>query len=349
MTDQASGVDSTGDEATEIATLIDTQALDLWLQSQKLKNIEPLKVSKLKGGASNEMFVLSFESNGINTEWILRRSSGIAWEKAEKGLQREYRLLKALTHSDIPTPAAIALCTDKTAMGSIFYIMEKINGFTPAMQIPKAFTADASLIKATAYAGLDALAKLHQIDWRAVGLEDYGKPDDFHQRQVGRWTSQLDSYVENYGGRELPALKKIGEWLQQNLPSNWTPTIMHGDYHPLNIMMGPELPPRIVAIVDWETSTIGDPFLDLVGFLDIWYDANAGIDWPSYDEMVAYYLSLVDYQAENFVYYQLLYYFRQSVLLEGIYQRSLVDKTRDNQDAIGEHVLRMIDRAEKLL
>lgn len=325
--------------------LIDTPSLDRWLQSRGHKTIEPLSVTKLKGGASNEMFILSFDVDNKTKELVLRRPAGVAWEKAEKVIQREYRLLEALTHQDVPTPAAIDICTDKNVLGSLFYLMEKIEGFVPAMGIQEPFIANESVRRQTAFAGLEALAKLHSVNWVKAGLEDYGKPNDFHQRQVGRWTSQLDSY----GGRDLPALKSIGEWLQKNLPAHWTPTIMHGDYHPLNLLLEHELPPKVVAIVDWETSTIGDPFLDVVGYLDIWYDANADIEWPSYDEMVQHYLSLVTYQPENFTYYQLLYYFRQSVLLEGIYQRSLIDETRDNQDAIGDHVLRMIGRAEALL
>ena len=323
--------------------LLDVGRLDAWMLGQGLKAAGTIDIEKLAVGRSNEMFVLRFtDASGEAAEAVLRRPAGVAWEKAANSLRREYQLMSALAGRGVPVPAAIAICENEDVLGALFYLMKKVDGFIPAMgAIPASFTGDEALVRQTAFAGLDAIAAIHSVDWKAVGLAGYGKPDNFHERQVGRWTAQLESY----GGRELPGLKRIGDWLQQNLPSRWTPTIMHGDYHPLNLLMSNELPPAIAAIVDWETSTIGDPFLDLVGYLDIWYDANGGIDWPDYDEMVDYYLSRVDFEPENMDYYRLLYSFRQSVLLEGIYQRSLSDDTREDMVEMAEHVDRLIAKA----
>ena len=326
--------------------LLNIESLDNWLQQQGIKGDGDIAVERLAVGRSNEMYILSYDHDGQRCDLVLRRPAAVAWEKAEKVLRREYQLLNALSSQSVAVPEVVAICDDTSVIGVMFYLMKKVEGFVPAMgAIPAGFTDSDERIKQTAYAGLEAIAKIHSVDWRATGLGDFGKPDEFHQRQVGRWTAQLDSY----GGRELPGLVSIGQWLQQHLPRHWTPTIMHGDYHPLNLLMAEHLPPTISAIVDWETSTIGDPFLDLVGFLDIWYDANAGIDWPDYDTMVAQYLRLVDFEPENMTYYRLLYYFRQSVLLEGIYQRSLQDTTREPMQEMASHVDRMIERAQNLL
>ena len=329
------------------SNLLDIEKLDRWLVGERLKPAGELKIEQLTAGRSNEMFVLEFDNaDGNSVQWVLRRPSGVAWEKAEKVLRREFTLLNALSPLDVATPKTIVQCEDKSVIGAVFYLMEKVEGFIPAMGgFPDAFKATTELQRQCGLAGIEAIAAIHRVDWRAAGLADYGKPEGFHERQVGRWTAQYESY----GGRELPGLARIGEWLQNNLPVQWAPTIMHGDYHALNILMAPELPPRISAIVDWETSTIGDPFLDVVGFLDIWYDANSDIESPDYDAMVAHYLSLVDFAPENFTYYRLLFYFRQSVLLEGIYQRSLQDDTREDRVEMAEHVDRLIQRAEALL
>lgn len=334
-------------DSKNFAELLDVKQLEKWLIENQFKGEGDLSVERLAAGRSNEMFVLSYLNRaGQKQDVVLRRPAGVAWEKAEKGLRREFQLLKALQLQDVLVPEVLALCEDKNVIGALFYLMEKVDGFIPAMgSIPETHLASKALIKQTAFAGLEAIAKIHRVDWRAIGLGDFGKPDGYHERQVERWTSQLESY----GGRELSGLVNIGDWLQKHLPSHWTPTIMHGDYHALNLLMSPNLPPTIAAVVDWETSTIGDPFLDIVGYLDIWYDANPGIDWPDYDAMVAHYLSLVDFAPENMTYYRLLYYFRQSVLLEGIYQRSLKDPTRENMEEMGQHVDRMILRAEVIL
>ncbi|MEM8496567.1 MAG: phosphotransferase family protein [Pseudomonadota bacterium] len=321
--------------------LIDKDKLDAWLVSTGLKTGDDLKVHPLKGGRSNEMFVLGFD----NHECVLRRPSGVAWEKAEKGLEREYRIQETLKDTEVPCPTPLAICRDQSVLGTTFYIMEKVDGFNPAMTFPDAFMADDDVKVQTAVAGLNAIASLHSVDWQACGLTDFGRPADFHHRQVSRWSKQLKSYA----GRDLPELVEVGSWIGSNIPDNWRPTIMHGDYHPLNVLMANQLPPRISAIVDWETCTIGDPFLDVVGYLDVWNDANGALGFPDGDYLLDCYLSQVDFEPDNYRYYQALYYFRQAVLLEGIYQRSLLDDSRETQYGVGDHVDRLVERASKVI
>ena len=328
-------------------SLLDAQQLDRWLVQLGLKPSGSLAIESLLAGRSNEMFILRFDDrDGVPCEWVLRRPAGVSWEKSEQVLQREYRLLNILSPLDVPTPRIICFCEDRSVIGVMFYVMEHVAGFTPASgSLPAQFKSSVDLQHACARAGLEAVAQLHRIDWQAEGLGCYGNPDNFHERQVGRWLSQY----EGYQGRPLPGLSTMGRWLEANLPARWHPTIMHGDYHPLNVLMAPDLPPRVAAIVDWETSTIGDPFLDLVGYLDIWYDVNHDMSTPDYDAMVDHYLTLVDFAPENLTYYRVLYYFRQSVLLEGIYQRSMSDGTREPMTQVGDHVDRMIQRAQTLI
>ena len=208
------------------------------------------------------------------------------------------------------------------------------------------------------------IGELHKVDWQAVGLSGFGKPEGLHERQVGRWSGQLASY----GGREIPGMAETGKWLEANIPKVWSPTIMHADYHMFNVLIAPLPPARVVAIVDWETATIGDPFLDFIGFCEAWHSMRAEGGWPSYQEMMERYLQRRNLPAGNSgdsaeslrsdapepspadqQYYAVLYNFRLAVLLEGIYQRSLQDPTREDQHGIGERALFNANRCSAII
>ena len=192
---------------------------------------------------------------------------------------------------------------------------------------------------------VEALARLHEVDWRAVGLGDLGHPEGFHERQVERWCRQLDSYQ----GRELPGIVAVTVWLEANLPARFEPTIMHGDFHMLNALIAVDPPGRVVAMIDWETATIGDPLLDLAGFCEIWCSvANDG--WPNREALIERYRSVRSLDSlADLRYYDVLYNFRLSVLIEGIYQRSLKNPTVPDQDAMGEMALANLARALDLV
>ncbi|MGH3636707.1 MAG: phosphotransferase family protein, partial [Mycobacterium sp.] len=176
------------------------------------------------------------------------------------------------------------------------------------------------------------------------GLGDLGRPNGFHERQVQRWSSQLSSYQ----GRELPGIDEVMIWLQGHLPGSFIPTIMHGDFHMTNVLIARDRPGRVLAILDWETTTIGDPLLDLAGFCEIWCSV-AGDGFPGRDALVERYATVRDLaDLDDLDYYNVLYNFRMAVLLEGIYQRSLVDLSRPAQELVGERALFNLRRAVEL-
>jgi aminoglycoside phosphotransferase (APT) family kinase protein len=257
-------------------------------------------------------------------------------------MRREYRFLRALGGTNVPHPTVIALCDDHDVLGCTFFLMDDVSGVHPdTMSIGRPDDEAAEI----AFALVDALAALHEVDWREAGLADLGHPDDFHERQVARWTRQLASYE----GRALDGVHDICAWLDANRPASFEPVIMHADYHAKNTLMAPDLPARVVAIFDWETATIGDPLLDLGGFCEVVL-AHGAPNWPSTDALIERYRaarSLRD--VPDLRYYAVLYNFRLGVLLEGVYQRSLRDPTRPNQDAIGDVVVRTIARAAALV
>lgn len=324
------------------AILVDPERLGRWLDDRGLAPGAPLQVEPLAGGASNAMFVVRRGPY----EWVLRRPAKVAIARADEGMQREYRMLAALAGTEVPHPRVTALCDDPDVLGRAFYLMARVDGFNPMPNaLPHVFANPARRADITD-AMVDALADLHEVDWRGAGLGDLDRTEGFHDRQVARWTSQLESY----GGRELPGTDRIGSWLDAHRPTAIDGAIMHGDYHMMNVLIAPALPVRVAAILDWETATIGDPLLDLAGFCEIWTPNTPPVDgWPDRASIVDRYAARRGTSVPDLGYHSVLYNFRMTVLLEGIYQRSLHDDTRPAMNAVGEQALRFLSRATELV
>jgi len=316
--------------------LVNVGALGRWMDSRSLSPGEVLTISPIRAGTSNAMYLL--ERGG--KRYVLRRPARVAVQRAEEGLAREFRILTALGGSAVPHPAAVALCEDQSVLGSTFLLMSHVAGFNPMPPLSPAINTPAAR-EQIAFDMVDALAAIHKFDWRGRGLADLGRPDGFHERQVTRWTTQLASYE----GREMPGIDRVASWLEQQLPSHFEPSLMHGDFHMFNLLVSDEAPYRVAAVVDWETATIGDPLLDLAGFCEIWCPI-AGADWPDRSALQARYCEArgIDDPGE-LRYYNALYNFRMAVLLEGIHQRSLRDSTRPDMVEMGDRAMVNLDRA----
>lgn len=312
------------------ADLLDPARLGAWLDGLGLAAGAPITYSALSGGRSHAMFAVRRGAYA----WVLRRPAGVAAERAEDGLRRECRILSALGGTGVPHPRGVAFCADRGVLGAAFYLMDRVDGYAP---LPGAVPADVPA-REVGLAMVDALADLHAVGPSEVGLADLGRPDGFHERQVARWMRQLAGYP---GGDGLPGVERVTAWLEANLPGPFRPVLMHGDYHFGNVLVAPELPVRVAAIVDWETATIGDPLLDLAAFLRIWFESgpHAGSDR---DEMVARYAARSGREVPDLTYYYTLSRFRLAVLLEGIHQRSLLDPTREPQREMGVYARRLI-------
>lgn len=319
--------------------LIDDRRLRIWLDGEGLEAGEPLRIEPLSGGASNAMFVVSRGSS----QWVLRRPQKVAIDRANQGMAREYGILTALRSTNVPHPKVVALCDNQDVLGCTFYLMEKVEGVSP-FPLP-ADLNDARVRADVAFSVVDALAALHEVNWREAGLAGLGHPEQFHERQVERWSSQLASY----NGREMPDFENVAMWINDHVPSHFEASIMHGDYHMFNILISPDPPGQVVAILDWETATIGDPLLDLAGLVEIWCSLCTE-GWPSRQEMVDRYHEVrILPMVEDLTYYEVLYNFRLTVLLEGIYQRSIRDPDRNRQDGIGERAMFNLRRAVELV
>ena len=319
--------------------LVDASRLARWLDSQGIEAGQPIAVAPLPGGTSNAMFLVERGAS----RWVLRRPTKVALERSSEGMRREFRILAALDGTEVPHPAVVALCEDHDILGCTFFLMQHIEGVTP---IPPPCALDDDEHRAQiAFAMIEALARLHNVDWRAIGLGELGRPEGFHERQVDRWSRQLASYQ----GRNLPGIDRVTTWLAVNRPTQFEPTLMHGDFHMRNALIADDPPGRVVAMLDWETATIGDPLLDLAGFCEVWCPV-ARDGWPTRQALVERYRVARELDAvADLAYYQVLYHFRLAVLVEGIYQRSLRDSTRPSEHEMGRRVLRNVARALELV
>jgi aminoglycoside phosphotransferase (APT) family kinase protein len=324
--------------STVSAQLVDEERLGAWLDREGIEVAQPISIAPLSGGTSNAMFLVERGAG----RWVLRRPAKVAIERANEGMRREYRILAALDGTNVPHPGVVALCEDHDVLGCTFFLMQHVEGVNP---FPPPPALDDERHRAEiAFSMVDALARLHDVDWRSAGLGDLGRPDGFHERQVARWSRQLASY----GGRELPGIDQVMAWLERNRPSGFEPSIMHGDFHMRNALIAVDPPGRVVAMLDWETATIGDPRFDLAGFCEVWCPV-ADDGWPARPALVERYRVARGLETiGDLTYYEVLYQFRIAILVEGIYQRSLRDPTRPDEHQMGERVLHSVARAVEL-
>lgn len=231
---------------------IDMDALARYLAAHINGFEGPFTLDKFEGGQSNPTYRLSAASG----DYVLRsRPIGDLLASAH-AIDREYRLLTAVAGQGAPTPKALHYCDDTTVIGSAFYVMEYVPGrvLTDPL-LPGLAPAE----RAQVYDSMnDALARIHRLDWAAVGLADYGRPENYMARQIARWSRQYEASPAG----NMPAMQNLKDWLIANTPEDEPATIAHGDYRLGNLILHPT-EPRVVAILDWELSTLGAPMSDL--------------------------------------------------------------------------------------
>jgi aminoglycoside phosphotransferase (APT) family kinase protein len=326
-----------------------------WMSQQGLGD-GPLKnVSTISGGTQNIM--LRFTRSG--RPYVLRRGPKHLRPRSNTVIMRETQVLAALAGTDVPHPHLIARCDDPGVLGdAVFYLMEPIDGFNAGQELPQLHAADPAVRFEMGLSMADALAKLGAVDHAAVGLSDYGKPDGFLERQVPRWLSELESYVEfeNYSGPDIPGVDDVAKWLEQGRPAKWMPGIMHGDYHAANVMFS-RTGPEVVAIVDWEMSTIGDPLLDLGWLLATWGQSAAfggtlfekgGL--AATGDLVEQYARNTTRDLSNVTWYTVLACFKLGIVLEGTLARASAGKApKEVGDLLHEATVRLFEQALTLI
>ena len=323
---------SSGTEHVD-ASAVDFVALGEWMDGQGLPSGRIEGVTPVGGGTQNVM--LRFQRG--TAEYVLRRGPLHLRAKSNEVINREARVLTALTATDVLAPRVVAACADEAVIGAAFYLMAPVAGFNAATAVPEPFASDAVLRHEMGLSAVRALATLGAVDHESAGLQDFGHPDGFLDRQVPRWLRELDSYNANdgYPGPQLPQLDDIAAWLDAHRPESFAPGIMHGDYHLANLMFAYDRP-QLAAIVDWEMCTIGDPLLDLGWLIATWPAPNTVMaaqsalgkagGLPTPGELIAHYSERSARNLEAIPWYTVMACFKLAIVLEGTYARSCAGK-----------------------
>jgi aminoglycoside phosphotransferase (APT) family kinase protein len=337
---------------------VDLKAVADWMSEQGFGEGPLEDVSAVTGGTQNVM--LRFSRSG--RDYVLRRGPRHLRTRSNSVILRETKVLAALAGSDVPHPHLIAACEDTSVLGdAVFYLMEPIDGFNAGEGLPPLHAGDPEVRYQMGLSMADALAKLGAVDHVAVGLADFGKPEGFLERQVPRWLSELESYqeYENYPGPEIPGIEQVAAWLNEHRPANWTPGIMHGDYHAANVMFS-RTGPEVVAIVDWEMCTIGDPLLDLGWLLATWRQSDGSAVFShalggqeglaSTDELLLRYAANTVRDLSHITWYTVLACFKLGIVIEGTLARACAGKAeKEVGDQLHAATVHLFQRALGLI
>jgi aminoglycoside phosphotransferase (APT) family kinase protein len=305
-----------------------------------------LTASPVGDGHSNVTFLLS-------TGVVLRRPPRGPLPPSAHDVLREARLLSALEPTVVRTPGILAVCDDEAVIGAPFYVMDEIRGEVVTDSVPAALD-NPEQRERIADELLDALVELHGIDWTSIGLEGFGKPTGYLERQLRRFTGLW----EHNQTRDIPEVAEVGEWLAANRPESGPATIVHGDYRLGNTMLAEQAPARLVAILDWEMATIGDPLAD-VGYLMIQWAQSGDPEtkfnlqavtsqpgFPSRTEMVARYEQRSGRSVQSLDWYVTLALWKAVVFMEGNYKRAISGSTDDPYlKTFGDGVVELAQRA----
>lgn len=296
------------------------------LQEYMLSHVEgfhgPLSVRQFRGGQSNPTYLLESPSG----KYVLRRKPPGKLLKSAHAVDREYRVISALYAADFPVPRPYVLCKDEEIVGTMFFIMEFVEGrIFWELDLPGSHADERRAIYEHAN---QTIADLHNFNYEQIGLSDFGKPGNYFARQISRWSKQYAASETS----EITAMDNLIEWLPGNIPEDESATVVHGDYRLDNMIIHP-VEPRIIAVLDWELSTIGHPLGDFTYHLMAWQMPEIGIGStglkgkdldalgiPSEEEYVASYCAKTgrDDGIANRDFYSAYNFFRIAAILQGI-------------------------------
>jgi len=306
-------------------------------------------------GHSNVTYLIDRDGSEV----VLRRPPRPPLPPSAHDVLREARLLEALRDTPARVPRVLAVCDDETVIGSAFYVMERIEGEVIVSSVPPALDS-AEQRRRIGEELIEALAEIHAVDWRRVGLEGFGKPTGYLERQLRRFTGLWEINKT----REIPAVERVGGWLAENMPSQDPPppaTIVHGDYRLGNTIFAPEPPARLLAVLDWEMATIGDPLADLGYLCMMWTeggDPRGGMreylggvtrqqGFPTRRELIELYERRTGRSMADLRWYTTLALWKSVVFMEGNYKRAIAGATDDPYlRQFGDGVLELAGQAE---
>ena len=305
-----------------------------------------MTVTQFPKGHSNLTYLVGSPTH----ELVLRRPPFGSKVKTAHDMGREHRILSRLA-GHYPAPKPVAFCEDESVIGAQFYAMERMRGIILRKDLPPSLTMSAAQIRALDEALIDRQIELHSLDYRAIGLGDLGKPEGYVERQVTGWTKRYDASRTD----DIPAITSVAAWLAAHLPSEGSATLIHNDYKLDNVVLDADDPTKIIGVLDWEMSTIGDPLMDLGTTLSYWMEPGDSdelqmIRWApttvpgslTRKELAARYAEKTGRDLSKVLFYYAFGLFKTAVVLQQIYYRFKQGLTKDPRFGaliMGVHVL----------
>jgi len=325
---------------------LNAETLAAYLQSQLPDLSGPLTVTQFPTGFSNLTYLLKIGGR----ELVLRRPPFGANIKGGHDMDREHTILSHLHRVYPKVPQAQLYCADESVLGAPFYIMERVTGVILRVTFPDEAIPSPELMRRIADSLIDNLAQLHAVDYEAAGLGNLGKPGGYVRRQIEGWTRRY----HNAQTDDLPDVERMAAWLAENMPLESGAALIHNDYKYNNLILHPDDWSQIIAVLDWEMSTLGDPLMDLGSTLGYWIEPNdppamqylkfSPSHWPgnpSREQLVQRYAQTSGRDVSNIVFYYVYGLFKLAVIIQQIYRRYRLGYTKDQRFAELDQVVRL--------
>jgi aminoglycoside phosphotransferase (APT) family kinase protein len=333
---------------------IDEKILTEYLQQHLAEFSGEVTIRQFAFGQSNPTYLLSTEDG----EYVLRKKPPGKLLPSAHAVDREYRILKTLEKTNVPVPKTYHLCKDESIIGTAFYIMERMQG--RVFREPTATEAANAEERSAIFDAMnDTLAKIHMVDWKTLGLENFGKPGNYMARQVSRWTKQYEASKTE----DIDSMDRLITWLNANIPDDNSTTIVHGDFRLENTMVH-ATQPHIIAVFDWELSTLGHPLADLayncMGYhlpdledkrMSLTNDKLEEYGIPTEAEYIAAYCRRTGRSnIPNWEFFLAFSVFRLAAIVQGVYKRGLDGiASSDNAKTYGDYVKFLSNAAWQIL
>ena len=332
---------------------IDAAVVAAYLRGKLPGSERPLEILQFPGGHANLTYLLRYGDR----EYVLRRPPLGPVAPRSHDMVREYRALAALGPFYAPAPRVFALCEDPAVIGAPFFVMERRHGIVIRRAMPEEIADDPAVRRRIGEAAIDALADLHAVPVAGTPVAALGKPEGFVERQIRGWSERW----QRAKTEELPAMDALATWLVERIPTALAPTIVHNDFKLDNMMLDRADPGRVVAVLDWDMTTLGDPRIDVGTLLGYWPEASdpperlaiamqptylAG--FPTRAEIVARYAARSGRDLAAIHFFETFALFKLAVVLQQIYVRFVRGQTKDERFAVmGESVRRLAEIASE--
>ena len=317
---------------------LNAENLQTFLRENLDIKIDEIEILQFPSGSSNLTYCIKIGAD----EYVLRRPPFGNQVKSAHDMAREFNVLSKLSEVYKPAPKPLIYCSDEAVIGSEFYLVERRRGLIIRGKSPENLENSPELQRKVCESFIENLVKLHSLDYKSIGLENLGKPEGYAQRQVEGWTKRyFDAKTD-----EQIELEKAIEWLNANIPESHGATLVHNDYKFDNVMLDPTDLTEIVAVLDWEMTTVGEPLMDLGTTLGYWMSKESGaelLNMPfnpqilmeniSRRELVGIYAEKSGRDVSEMLFYYVFGTFKIAVIVQQIYSRYLKGHTRDRRFA----------------